>query len=58
MGEQNVKRTRCEIWTRTMGYYRPISQFNIGKRAEHVSRVAFKEQVALSNSCFCEEYKN
>jgi len=41
-----------------MGYYRPISQFNIGKRAEHVSRVPFKEQVALSNSCFCEEYKN
>ena len=31
-------------------------QFNIGKKSEHISRVHFKEQVALSNSCFCEEY--
>lgn len=26
------ERTRCEVWTRVMGYHRPISSFNIGKR--------------------------
>lgn len=29
------QRQRCEVWTRVMGYHRPVSQFNIGKRAEH-----------------------
>ena len=27
------ERTRCEIWTRVMGYFRPVSSFNIGERA-------------------------
>lgn len=26
------ERTRCEVWTRVMGYHRPISSFNIGKQ--------------------------
>ena len=56
MGEQNIKRTKCEIWTRTMGYYRPVSYFNIGKKSEHMSRIHFREQVSLNNACFCEEY--
>lgn len=28
------ERTRCEVWTRVMGYHRPISSFNIGKRGK------------------------
>ena len=28
----NAERTRCEVWTRVMGYHRPISSFNIGKK--------------------------
>jgi anaerobic ribonucleoside-triphosphate reductase len=39
----NSERTKCEIWTRIMGYHRPISSFNIGKKAEHAERVFFKE---------------
>jgi hypothetical protein len=35
-------RQECEIWTRVMGYYRPVSEFNIGKKAEFAERVAFK----------------
>lgn len=31
-GIKNSERTRCEIWTRVMGYHRPISSFNIGKQ--------------------------
>lgn len=44
--EVNAKRTRCEIWTRVMGYHRPVSHFNIGKKAEHYSRKHFEECVA------------
>lgn len=36
------KRTPCEVWTRVMGYYRPISGFNAGKRSEYKDRVSFK----------------
>jgi anaerobic ribonucleoside-triphosphate reductase len=37
------QRTRCEIWTRVMGYHRPVSAFNDGKRAEHAERQYFVE---------------
>ncbi|NOZ13997.1 MAG: ribonucleoside triphosphate reductase [Acidobacteria bacterium] len=34
----------CEIWTRVMGYHRPVSQFNRGKKSEYRERVCFTEQ--------------
>ena len=37
------ERTRCEVWTRVMGYHRPVSAFNVGKRAEHAERCYFTE---------------
>ncbi len=37
------ERQTCEIWTRVMGYHRPITEFNPGKKSEHAERVAFKE---------------
>ncbi|MCC7523114.1 hypothetical protein IT407_04955 [Candidatus Uhrbacteria bacterium] len=39
----NTQRTRCEVWTRVMGYHRPVSQFNTGKKSEHYSRKHFEE---------------
>jgi len=33
----------CEVWTRVMGYFRPVSSFNIGKKGEHAERVHFTE---------------
>lgn len=53
--EANAGRTRCEVWTRVMGYHRPVSHFNIGKKAEHYSRKHFEECVA-DNSQFIERY--
>jgi hypothetical protein len=38
------ERTRCEVWTRVMGYHRPVAAFNAGKRAEHAERRYFTEQ--------------
>ncbi len=35
---RNEERTRCEVWTRVMGYHRPVSQFNPGKQSEHAER--------------------
>lgn len=40
------ERQECEIWTRVMGYYRPISMFNDGKKAEFFERVYYLEDKA------------
>lgn len=37
------ERTPCEVWSRCMGYHRPITFWNPGKQQEHRDRVAFKE---------------
>lgn len=42
-------RQECEIWTRVMGYYRPVSQFNIGKKGEFMERKYFKEDVGCTS---------
>lgn len=49
MQTQQEERTRCEVWTRVMGYHRPVSNFNIGKKAEHYGRKHFTECVAANN---------
>jgi ribonucleoside-triphosphate reductase len=38
-------RQECEIWTRVMGYFRPVSQFNLGKKGEYNERTFFKEKI-------------
>lgn len=40
----NDERQPCEVWTRVMGYHRPVSSFNIGKKGEHQERRFFREQ--------------
>lgn len=40
------ERVRCEVWTRVMGYFRPVSSFNIGKQGEYQERRVFTEQAA------------
>ncbi|HEC21126.1 MAG TPA: hypothetical protein ENI70_01265 [Candidatus Peregrinibacteria bacterium] len=44
------KRTRCEVWTRVMGYHRPVSQFNKGKKSEHAERNHFQQKVTTASS--------
>ena len=38
------KRTKCVVYTRVMGYHRPVESFNIGKTGEHRERVKFVEK--------------
>ncbi len=33
-----------KVWTRVMGYFRPVDSFNIGKKGEHEERVHFLER--------------
>lgn len=39
-------RQPVECWTRVMGYFRPVSQFNKGKKSEFAERVWFTEECA------------
>ena len=39
----DYERTRCEIYTRVMGYHRPVAYWNRGKQQEHRDRVQFTE---------------
>lgn len=46
---QPDERQKCEIWTRVMGYYRPVSEFNIGKKSEFYERRYFSENKTQAN---------
>jgi len=39
---EEKKRQRCEVYSRIVGYLRPIQQWNVGKRAEWKERKVFK----------------
>lgn len=43
------KRQECEVFSRSMGYIRPVSNFNIGKRSEYEERKTFKENVIFAS---------
>ena len=40
---QEEDRQPCEVWTRVMGYYRPVSRYNNGKKSEYNERKFFQE---------------
>ncbi len=42
------ERQPCEIWTRVMGYFRPLSEFNKGKKAEFLERKTFTESKCIN----------
>jgi hypothetical protein len=47
------ERQACEIWTRVMGYHRPVSSFNTGKKGEFYERQYFTEQAAGRGTAIC-----
>ncbi len=42
----DAERQRCEVWTRVMGYHRPVASFNTGKQGEFLERRHFEERRA------------
>ncbi len=43
------RRQRCEVWTRVMGYHRPVQMFNVGKVSEFKERKMFVESKCLNH---------
>lgn len=41
---RDEERQRCEVWTRVMGYHRPMASFNTGKKGEFHERTYFTER--------------
>ena len=37
----------CEVYSRVVGYHRPMNNWNIGKKEEAKDRVEFQEKVSL-----------
>ncbi len=46
----DAERQPCEVWTRVMGYHRPVASFNIGKQGEHHERQFFREPDAAAQA--------
>ncbi len=38
----NVRGTECEVYSRVVGYYRPVKNWNVGKRKEFEERKVFE----------------
>jgi hypothetical protein len=45
------ERQRCEVWTRVMGYHRPVTSFNTGKKGEFAERTYFRERSCTPPLC-------
>ena len=43
-----VVRQVCQVYTRVMGYLRPVANYNIWKKSEFYSRKYFKEPKLLT----------
>ena len=50
MKQKIKKRTKCEVYSRVVGYLRPIDQCNDGKRQEIKDRKMFKVDGDTSRS--------
>ena len=50
-----MERTPCEVYTRVMGYIRPVSNYNQGKKSEFYSRKYFEES-KVDNSEFLRKF--
>ncbi len=47
--QYHEKRSKCLVYTRVMGYHRPVESFNIGKKGEHKQRTHFTERDASTH---------
>ena len=45
----DCERQPVECWTRVMGYFRPVSGYNNGKKSEFEERVWFTEEQILKH---------
>jgi ribonucleoside-triphosphate reductase len=43
----NQQRQKCEVYSRVVGYLRPVSQWNEGKQAEYENRQEYNQQIKM-----------
>lgn len=46
--QASAPKVACEVWTRVMGYHRPVSAWNQGKQQEHADRRFFDEPITAT----------
>lgn len=44
----------CEVWSRIVGYFRPVDQWNKGKQCEYADRTEYRVEAAQDPSPACE----
>lgn len=44
---------KCEVYSRVVGYYRPVTNWNIGKQVEFKDRLEYSEKKALEKDFEC-----
>ncbi|MFA6534060.1 MAG: anaerobic ribonucleoside-triphosphate reductase [Patescibacteria group bacterium] len=49
MTANKMQRQPCEVYSRVVGYLRPVGQWNRGKQAEYADRKEYNKQ--LCESC-------
>jgi ribonucleoside-triphosphate reductase (formate) len=42
MEEKELNRTKCRVYSRVVGYIRPVDAWNVGKQEEYKDRKLFK----------------
>ena len=54
-GEKMSCEKKCEVYSRIVGYFRPVSNWNIGKKEEFKDRLEYDDAIALSKEFENEE---
>ena len=50
MAEKTVRKVPCEVYSRIVGYLRPVQNWNKGKRQEFKERQTYRVEMAREKS--------
>jgi len=53
----NNKRVKCEVYSRVVGYFRPVGNWNAGKQEEYKDRLEFNVDKSLKSK-YANDMKN
>jgi len=51
MSPQKLARQKCEVYSRVVGYIRPVDSWNKGKLSEYANRKEYNKQVQGGIDC-------
>jgi len=54
IGGENMVKTKCEVYSRVVGYIRPVSNWNDSKQAEFSDRNMFDSKEEPKGDCGCQ----